>query len=83
MEASDRPKEAKYLLEGGEIQNGNSRVHNGSLTQGDWSSLMAYVYPTMAILHKVIQKICQCNCIIIRIVQAGQGCPGFGSCACF
>ena len=40
METSRRPKMAKHLLEGGENQNGNTRVHKASLTQGEWVSLI-------------------------------------------
>ena len=38
-----------------------------------WSVLTGYAYPPMALLHKVIQKIRQCNCLIIVI---GPGWPG-------
>ena len=41
--------------------------------------LTAYAYPPTALLHRVIQKIKQCHCLIIVIAQAGQGCPGFGT----
>ena len=39
----------------------------------NWSGLTAYAYPPTALLHRVIQKIIQCNCLIILIVP---GCPG-------
>ena len=40
---------------------------------------IAYAYPPTALLHRVIQKIRQCHCLIIVIAQAGHGCPGFGT----
>ena len=40
----------------------------------NWSGLTAYAYPPMALLHKVIQKIRQCNCLIILIAP---GIPWF------
>ena len=33
----------------------------------NWSSLTAYAYPPTALLHRVIQKIRLCNCLIIVI----------------
>ena len=33
----------------------------------NWSGLTAYAYPPTALLHRVIQKIRQCNCLIIII----------------
>ena len=33
----------------------------------NWSGLTAYTYPPMALLHRVIQKIRQSNCVIIVI----------------
>ena len=39
----------------------------------NWSGLTAYAYPPTALLHRVIQKIRQCNCVIIVI---GPGWPG-------
>ena len=49
----------------------------------NWTGLTVYAYPPMAVLHRVIQKIRQCHCLIIVIApgwpgMAGQGCPGFG-----
>ena len=44
----------------------------------NWTSLTAYAYPPTALLHKVIQKIKQCHCLII-VIAPGQGCPGFGT----
>ena len=47
------------------------------------SGLTAYAYPSMALLHKVIQKIRQCNCHIILIAPGWPGMPGFGTwCSC-
>ena len=42
-----------------------------------WSGLTAYAYPPMALLHKVIQKIRQCNCLIIVIAPGWPGMPWF------
>ena len=39
----------------------------------DWTGLTAYAYPPTALLHRVIQKIRQCKCLIILIAP---GCPG-------
>ena len=39
----------------------------------NWPGLTAYAYPSTALLHRVIQKIRQCNCLIIVIAP---GCPG-------
>ena len=39
----------------------------------NWSGLTAYAYPPTALLHRVIQKIRQCNCLIIVIA------PGFSN----
>ena len=43
----------------------------------DWTSLTAYAYPPMARLHKVIQKIKQCHCLIIVIAPGWPGMPWF------
>ena len=45
----------------------------------NWTNLTAYAYPPMALLHKVIQKIKQCHCLIIVIAPGWPGCPGFGT----
>ena len=42
----------------------------------NWTGLTAYAYPPTALLHRVIQKIRQCYCLVII---AGQGFPGFGT----
>ena len=34
----------------------------------NWTNLTAYAYPPTALLHKVIQKIRQCQCLIIVII---------------
>ena len=39
----------------------------------NWTGLTAYAYPPTALLHRVIQKIRQCYCLIIIIT------PGFGT----
>ena len=44
-----------------------------------WSGFTAYAYPPTDLLHKVIQNIRQCNCLIIVITPGCQGCPGFGT----
>ena len=41
------------------------------------TSLTAYAYPPTALLHKVIQKIKQCNCLIIVIAPGWPGMPWF------
>ena len=43
----------------------------------NWSGLTAYAYPPMALLHRVIQKIRQCNCLIIVIAPGWPGMPWF------
>ena len=40
-----------------------------------WSGLTAYAYPPMALLHKVIQKIRQCNCLTMVITPGWPGMP--------
>ena len=41
------------------------------------TSLTAYAYPPTALLHKVIQKIKQCHCLIIVIAPGWPGMPWF------
>ena len=41
----------------------------------NWSGLTAYVYPSMALLHKVIQKIRQSSCLIIVIAPSWPEMP--------
>ena len=43
----------------------------------NWTSLTAYAYPPRALLHKVIQKIKQCHCLIIVIAPGQPGMPWF------
>ena len=43
----------------------------------NWMGLMAYAYPPMALLYKVIQKIRQCNCLVILIAPGWPGMPWF------
>ena len=43
----------------------------------NWSSLTDYAYPPTALLHRVIQKIRQCNCLIIVIAPGLPGMPWF------
>ena len=43
----------------------------------NWSCLTAYAYPSMALLHRVIQKIRQRNCLIIVIAPGWPGMPWF------
>ena len=43
----------------------------------DWTNLTAYAYPPTALLHKVIQKIKQCHCLIIVIAPGWPGMPWF------
>ena len=43
----------------------------------NWTNLMAYAYPPTALLHKVIQKIRQCHCLIIVIAPGWPGMPWF------
>ena len=43
----------------------------------DWTGLTAYAYPPTALLHRVIQKIRQCNCLIILIAPGWPGMPWF------
>ena len=43
----------------------------------NWSGLTAYAYPPTALLHRVIQKIRQSNCLIILIATGWPGMPWF------
>ena len=43
----------------------------------NWSGLTAYAYPPMALLHRVIQKIRQYNCLIIVVTPRWPGMPWF------
>ena len=43
----------------------------------NWTNLTAYGYPPTALLHKVIQKIKQCHCLIIVIAPGWPGMPWF------
>ena len=43
----------------------------------NWTSLTAYAYLLTALLHKVIQKIKQCHCLIILIAPGWPGMPWF------
>ena len=39
----------------------------------NWTGLTAYAYPPTALLHRVIQKISQCHCLIIVIAPGWPG----------
>ena len=43
----------------------------------NWTALTAYAYPPMALLHRVIQKIRQCYCLIIIIAPGWPEMPWF------
>ena len=43
----------------------------------NWTGLTAYAYPPTALLHRVIQKIRQCHCLIIIIAPGWPGMPWF------
>ena len=43
----------------------------------NWTNLTAYAYHPTALLHKVIQKIKQCHCLIIVIAPGWPGMPWF------
>ena len=43
----------------------------------NWTGLTAYAYPPTALLHRVIQKIRQCHCLIIVIAPGWTGIPWF------
>ena len=43
----------------------------------NWSGLTAYAYPPTALLHRVIQKVRQSNCLIIVIAPGWPGMPWF------
>ena len=43
----------------------------------DWTGLIAYAYPPTALLHRGIQKIRQCSCLIILIAPGWPGMPWF------
>ena len=45
----------------------------------NWTGLTAYAYPPTALLHRVIQKIRQCHCLIIVIAPGWPGMPWFGT----
>ena len=47
----------------------------------NWTSLTAYAYPPTALLHRVIQKIRQCYCLIIVVAPGWPGMPWFCSTA--
>ena len=42
-----------------------------------WMSVTAYAYPPTALLHRVIQKIRQCYCLIIVVAPGWPGMPWF------
>ena len=43
----------------------------------NWMGLTAYAYPPTTILHRIIQKIRQCHCLIILIAPGWPGMPWF------
>ena len=43
----------------------------------NWLGLIAYAYPPTALLHRVIQKIRKCNCLIIVIAPGWPGMPWY------
>ena len=43
----------------------------------NWSGLTAYAYPPTALLHRVIQKVRQSNCLIIVIAPGWPEMPWF------
>ena len=43
----------------------------------NWSGLTVYAYPPTALLHRVIQKVRQSNCLIIVIAPGWPGMPWF------
>ena len=43
----------------------------------NWMGLTAYAYPPTALLHRVIQKMRQCHCLIIVIAPGWPGMPWF------
>ena len=43
----------------------------------NWTGLTTYAYPPTALLHRVIQKIRQCYCLIIVIAPGWPGMPWF------
>ena len=43
----------------------------------NWTGLTAYAYPPTALLHRMIQKIRQCHCLIIVIAPGWPGMPWF------
>ena len=43
----------------------------------NWSDLVAYAYPLTALLLKVVQKVCQCNCLLILVAPGWLGMPWF------
>ena len=45
----------------------------------NWAGLTAYAYPPTALLHRVIQKIRQCHCLVIVIAPGWPGMPWFGT----
>ena len=46
-------------------------------SEQNWSGLTAYAYPLMALLHRVIQKVRQSNCLIIVIALGWPVMPWF------
>ena len=43
----------------------------------NWTGLTAYAFPPTALLHRVIQNIRQCHCLIIVIAPGWPGMPWF------
>ena len=43
----------------------------------NWAGLTTYAYPSVALLHRVIQNIRQCHCLIILIAPGWPGMPWF------
>ena len=54
-----------------------SICHSSEPQKLHWTGLTACAYPPMALLHKVIQKIMQCHCLIILIAPGWPGVPWF------
>ena len=55
----------------------NSRANSIDALNINWTGLTAYAYPPTALLHRVIQKIRQCHCLIIVIAPGWPGMPWF------
>ena len=60
-----------------EPQTPSLRVWDIDALNINWTGFTAYAYPPTDLLHRVIQKIKQCHCLIIVIAPGWMGMPWF------